>query len=94
MSSKIQPFRDHHEKKKREARTMLSEMQSMRKANALDISMQKDELEKAISEKYVDHLEALKERRSTVLAASKLAGYTAAVAGGVLFQSYTGIYPW
>ena len=67
-------------------------MRSMRKANALDRSMQEDEFKKAISAKHKDHLEALKERRSPVLAARQLAGYAAAAAGGVVLQSITGIY--
>ena len=67
-------------------------MRSMRKANALDRSMQIDELEKAMSAKYKDHLEALKERRSPVLAARHLAGYAAVAAGGAVLQSVASIY--
>ena len=62
----------------------------MRKANDADRDVQIDELEKAISAKYRDHLDALKERRSTVLAARQYVGYAAVAAGGAFLQSFAG----
>ena len=55
-------------------------MRSMRKANDADRDVQIEKLGKAISAKYRDHLDALKERRSTVLAARQYVGYAAAAA--------------
>lgn len=63
-------------------------MRSMRKANDVEKKVQIEELEKEISAKYWDHLDALKERRSTVLAALQYAGCAAAAAaaGGALLR--------
>ena len=80
MFPKTQPLRDHHEKTKTEAGKMFCKMRSMRKANDVEKKVQIEELEKEISAKYRDHLDALKERRSTVLAARQYVGYAAAAA--------------
>ncbi|XP_078336974.1 atlastin-2-like [Crassostrea virginica] len=87
---KTQPLRDHHEKTKTEAGKMFCKMRSMRKANNADRDVQIEKLGKAISAKYRDHLDALQERRSTVLAARQYVGYAAFAAGGAFLQSFAG----